>query len=192
MEEGAFDEDNHRELGHTAVVHHGAPDIVVANNNGPTGHAKRFALTGNEEYQADAGILQHVVESVDAAIAATIRNGKRRVIKKSYESRTISLGREITMPSGLVDPTTTKGDAAIKPRHRRSSLCSILLVNHLFAGPTNFLSSDSVVTTSQNRLSTGAVSVASMSRSLSILAGQISRAGPDVGRDCDVAAAVRP
>src|SRR5216683_5205483 len=95
MEEGAFDEDDHRELGHTAVVHHGAPDIVVANNNGPTGHAKRFALTRNEEYQADAGILQHIVESVDAAIAATIRNGKRRVIKESYESRTISLWREI-------------------------------------------------------------------------------------------------
>ncbi len=95
MEEGSFDDDDHRELRHTAVVHHGAPDIVVANDNGPTGHAKRFTLTGNEEYQADAGILQHVVESVDAPIAATIWNGKRRVIKKSYESRTISLWREV-------------------------------------------------------------------------------------------------
>src|SRR5258708_17981570 len=95
MEEGSFDDDDHRELRHTAVVHHGAPDIVVANNNGPTGHAKRLTLTGNEEYQADAGILQHIVESVDAAIAASIRNGKRRVIKKSYASRTISHGREI-------------------------------------------------------------------------------------------------
>ena len=95
MEKGAFDEDDHRELGHKAVVRHGAPDIVVANNNGPTGHAKRFALTGNEEYQADAWILQHVVESVDAAIAASIWNSQRRVIKKSHESRTISLGREI-------------------------------------------------------------------------------------------------
>jgi hypothetical protein len=65
--------------------------LMIPDNNGPTGNAKRFALTRNKEDQADAGILQHVVERIDAAVTATIRNGKGRIVKTPYESRAISL-----------------------------------------------------------------------------------------------------
>ncbi len=95
MEECPFDRDDHREFGHTALIHHGAPDIVIPNNKRPPGNAKRFAMTGNEEDEADAGLLQHVLEGVDPAIAGTIWNGKGRVVKRSHKSGTISLRREI-------------------------------------------------------------------------------------------------
>ncbi len=95
MEECPFDGDDHREFRDTAVIHHGAPDIVIPNDQSPSGDAKRFALTGNEEDQADAGFLQHVVESIDPAIAGTIWNGKGRVVKRSYKSGAIALWRKI-------------------------------------------------------------------------------------------------
>ena len=40
MEECSLDDDDHREFGHTAVVSHGVPDFLIANNLGPTGNAK--------------------------------------------------------------------------------------------------------------------------------------------------------
>ena len=95
MEECPFDHDDHRQLGNKAVVYHGAPDILIPNNHGPTGDAQRFASTGNEEDQANAGVLQHVVEGIDTPVAAAIRNGERLVIETSYESYTISLRRQI-------------------------------------------------------------------------------------------------
>src|ERR1700676_525280 len=95
MEECLLDDDDHREIGHPALVHHGAPDGVNAHQQRPAGHPKRLALARNEENQADAGIVQNVVEGVDAAIAETIRNGKRGVIERPDETCMISLRREI-------------------------------------------------------------------------------------------------
>ena len=95
MEECPFDRDDHREFGHAALIHQGAPDILIPNNQRPPGNAKRLAMTGNKEDQADAGLLQHVVEGVDPAVAGTIRDGKGRVVKRSYKSGAISLWREI-------------------------------------------------------------------------------------------------
>ena len=54
-----------------------------------------IAMTGNKEDQADAGLLQHVVEGVDPAVAGTIRDGKSRVVKRSYKSGAIALWRKI-------------------------------------------------------------------------------------------------
>jgi hypothetical protein len=95
MEECPFDGDDHREFGHASSIHHGASDILIPNNEGPPGNAKRFAMTGNKEDQADAGFLQHVVEGVDPAIAGTIRDGEGRIVKGSYKSGAIALWRQI-------------------------------------------------------------------------------------------------
>jgi hypothetical protein len=56
MEKRLFDADDHREIGDSAIVHHRAPDILIPDNDGLTGNAKRFALARNKEDQADAGI----------------------------------------------------------------------------------------------------------------------------------------
>src|SRR5438132_5965469 len=90
MEECPFDRDDHREFGHTALIHH-----VIPNNKRPPADAKRFAMTGNEEDEADAGLLQHGLEGVDPAIAGTIWNGKGRVVKRSHKSGAISLRRVV-------------------------------------------------------------------------------------------------
>ncbi len=95
MEERPFDDDDHREFWHASLIHHGASDILIPNNQGPPDHAKRFTMTGNEEDQADARLPQHVLEGVDTAIAATIRNGKGGVVKRPHKSGAISLWREI-------------------------------------------------------------------------------------------------
>jgi hypothetical protein len=95
MEECPFDGDDHDDVGHTALIDYGAPNILIPNNKRSTGNAKRFPMTGNKEDQADAGLLQHVVEGVYPAVAAAIRNGKRHVVESSHESRAISLWREI-------------------------------------------------------------------------------------------------
>jgi len=95
MEECPFDSDDHREFGHPAVVRQGAPDVLIPDDDGPAGDAQRFALAGNKEDQADAGILQHVVESIQAPVAATIRDGKRHVVETSYESGVIAFRGEI-------------------------------------------------------------------------------------------------
>ena len=95
MEEGPFDDHDQGKLGHAAALRHRAPDILIPNDNGPAGDPQRFALTGNEEDQADAGILQHVVESIHPPVAAAIRNRKRRIVKTSDESGAVSLWREI-------------------------------------------------------------------------------------------------
>jgi hypothetical protein len=95
VEKRLFNTDDHREIGYSAMICHCAPDILISDNNGPTGNAKRFALTRNKEDQADAGTLKHVAKGINAAVAATIRNGKGRVVKTPYESRAISLWRQI-------------------------------------------------------------------------------------------------
>src|SRR3977135_2527854 len=96
MKECLFDDDDHGELRHAAiVVDHGAPDLLIANDQGPAGDTKRFAAAGDKEDQADAGVLQHIVERVDAAVAATIRNRERRVIKSFHKTHAISLWGEI-------------------------------------------------------------------------------------------------
>jgi hypothetical protein len=51
MEECPFDGDDHREFGDAALIHHHASDILIANNQGPPGNAKRLALTGNKKDQ---------------------------------------------------------------------------------------------------------------------------------------------
>ena len=91
VEKCLFNADDHREIGYSAMICHRAPDILIPDNDRATGNAKSFALTRNKEDQADAGILQHVVEGIDAAVAATIRNGKDRFVKTRYKSRAISL-----------------------------------------------------------------------------------------------------
>ena len=95
MEKRPLDADNHREIGDLAAVRHRAPDLLIPDDEGPPRNAKRFAFTGDKEDQADAGLLQHVVEGVDPAVAGTIRDGKGRVVKRSYKSGAISLWREI-------------------------------------------------------------------------------------------------
>src|SRR6202048_355747 len=95
MEECPFDDDDHRELGHAAIVRQGAPDILIANDDGPAGDAQRFPLAGNKEDQTDAGVPQHIVESIHPPVAAAIRNRKRRVVQTSYESGVVALWREI-------------------------------------------------------------------------------------------------
>ena len=95
VEERPFDCYDHGKLGHAAAFCHRAPDILIPNDNGPAGDPQRFALTGNEEDQADARILQHVVESIHPPVAAAIRNCKRCIVKKSDESSAVSLWREI-------------------------------------------------------------------------------------------------
>jgi hypothetical protein len=95
MEESLFDDHDHGKLGHPAAVRHRAPDLMVTNDNGAAGDAQGLALAGNEEDQADAGILQHVVESIYPTVAAPIRYGKRGVVETSDKSRAISLWREI-------------------------------------------------------------------------------------------------
>lgn len=40
-------------------------------------------------------MLQHIVEGIDTAVATTIENGKRRIVKALYKSRAISLWRQI-------------------------------------------------------------------------------------------------
>src|SRR5580692_9896573 len=95
MEECPLDDDDHREIGHATIVDHGAAQTMIADDQGAADHAKRLAPPGNKEDQADTWILQHVAKSVDAAVAAAIRDRKGRVIENSYESRAISLGGEI-------------------------------------------------------------------------------------------------
>ena len=85
MEECPFDRDDHREFGHAALIHQGAPDILIPNNQRPPGNAKRLAMTGNKEDQADAGLLQHVVEGVDPAVAGTRAN--ERLAELEHEVR---------------------------------------------------------------------------------------------------------
>jgi hypothetical protein len=95
MEKRLFDADDHRQIGYTAIVQHRAPDILIPDNDGAAGDAKRFALARNKEDQTHARIPQHVVESIDAAVTATIRNCKGRVINAPYESRAVSFWRQI-------------------------------------------------------------------------------------------------
>lgn len=83
------------ERGYLAMIHHRVLNILVANNDSPTGNAKRFALTRNKEDQPDARILQEGLESIDAAVSAPVRNGKGRIVKTSDESRAIALRRHI-------------------------------------------------------------------------------------------------
>jgi hypothetical protein len=90
VEKCLFNVDDHREIGYSAMACHRAPDILIPDNDGPTGNAKRFALTRNKEDQADAGVLQHVVKGIDAAVAAAIRNRKGCFVKTGYKSRAIS------------------------------------------------------------------------------------------------------
>ena len=90
MKKCLFSFHDHRQIGYLAMTRHRVTNILVANNDSPTGNAKRFALTRNKEEQADARILQQVVKGIDAAVAATIRNGKGRFVKTPYESRAIS------------------------------------------------------------------------------------------------------
>jgi len=40
------------------MTRHRVTNILVANDDSPTGNAKRFALTRNKEDQPNAGILQ--------------------------------------------------------------------------------------------------------------------------------------
>jgi hypothetical protein len=95
VEKHLFNTDDHREIGYSAMICHCASDILISDNNGPPGNAKRLALTRNKEDQADAGTLKHVAKGINAAVAATIRNGKGRVVKTPYESRAISLWRQV-------------------------------------------------------------------------------------------------
>ncbi len=144
MKKCLFNFHDHREIGHLAMIRHHAPDIIVTYNDSPAGNAKCFALTWNKQDQSDARILQQVLESVDAAVSAPVRNCKARIVKTP-------LGDRSTMPDRSVEPTTMNGDAAMKSRHRRSSLLRILLVNHLLAGPTILRKSVSVVMTPSSR-----------------------------------------
>src|SRR5207302_11324936 len=89
VEKRLVNADDHREIGDPPIVRHRAPDILITDNHGPTGHAKRFALVRNKEDQADAWVLQQIVEGIDAAVAATIRDGEGRIVKTSYEARAI-------------------------------------------------------------------------------------------------------
>jgi hypothetical protein len=95
VEECLFNADDRREIGCPTSVRHRTSNMLVPDNNGPTGHAKRFASTRNNEDQADAWMLQYVVEGIDAAVAAPIRNGKGKIVKALNESRAISLWRQI-------------------------------------------------------------------------------------------------
>ncbi|HWX05650.1 MAG TPA: hypothetical protein VN065_07450, partial [Bradyrhizobium sp.] len=95
MEESLFDDHDQCKLWNLAAIDQGIPDIAVPHDHGPAGDAQRFALTGNEDDQADAGILQHIVERIHAPVAAAIRNGKRGVIEASDEPGAIALRREI-------------------------------------------------------------------------------------------------
>src|SRR2546430_6794895 len=106
MEKRPLDADNHREIGDLAAVRHRAPDLLIPDDKGPPRNAKRFAFTGDKEDQADAWILQHVVERIDAAVAATIRNGKGRIVETPDETRPISLWRQIHQAQriGLTHP----------------------------------------------------------------------------------------
>jgi len=49
---------DHRQIGYLAMTRHRVTNILVANNDSPTGNAKRFALTRNKEDQPNAGILE--------------------------------------------------------------------------------------------------------------------------------------
>jgi hypothetical protein len=80
MEECPFDDDDHRELGHAAIVRHRAPDILIAYDNRPARDAQRLALAGNKEDQTDAGVLQHIVERIDPPVAAEWQASRRRDI----------------------------------------------------------------------------------------------------------------
>ena len=77
------------------MIRHRVPNIPVTNNNSPAGDAKRFPLTRNKEDQPNAWILPHVLESIDAAVSAPVRNGKGRIVKTSDESCAIALRRHI-------------------------------------------------------------------------------------------------
>ena len=52
MEKCLFNVNDHREIGYSAIICHRAPDILIPDNDGTTGNAKRFALTRNKEDQA--------------------------------------------------------------------------------------------------------------------------------------------
>jgi hypothetical protein len=52
-------------------------------------------LTRNKEDQLNARKVQEVLESIDAAVSAPVRNGKGRIVKTSDESRAIALQRHI-------------------------------------------------------------------------------------------------
>jgi hypothetical protein len=144
----------------------------IPNNKRSTGNAKRFPMTGNREDQADAGLLQHVVEGVYPAVAAAIRNGKRHVVESSHETRAISLWREIDRAEPIVRANDDKWRRCDKSPTMAASLCRTLLVNHLFAGPTCLLSSVSVLITSRNRASAAAASLASVSTGVSSIEGR--------------------
>ena len=90
VERRLFNVGDYREIGYPATVRHRAPDILIPDNNGPTGNAKRFALTRNKEDRADAGIC------------STYRRGGYRDDPEwqgshrqtPYESRATSLWRQ--------------------------------------------------------------------------------------------------
>ena|ERR1700730_2160792 len=90
-----FNFHDHCEIGHLTMIRHRVPNIPVTNNNSPAGNATRFPLTRNKEDQPNAWILPQVLESIDAAVSAPVRNCKGRIVKTPHESRAIPLGRQI-------------------------------------------------------------------------------------------------
>ena len=57
--------------------------------------ATRSVPPGNEEDQANAGILLQFVQSIHAPVAPAIRNGNGRIVKAFDESGVVCLGRQI-------------------------------------------------------------------------------------------------
>src|ERR1700692_127439 len=92
MEEGSFYGDDQSEFGDAAGCDHGAADVVVPYDDGAAGDAQRFAAARNEEDQADARVLQYIVERIHPPVAAAVRNGKRRRVKAPDKSGAVSLG----------------------------------------------------------------------------------------------------
>src|ERR1700685_2522724 len=109
MEERPRNDDDHRKLGYPTALRHGAADRMVPNDAGAARDPQSLALTGHEEDQADARILQHVVERVDPTIAAAIRNRERCLVETPHEPRAVSFWRQVDHPERIGRSDHDKG-----------------------------------------------------------------------------------
>ena len=92
VEVAGGDVDDQGQFGHLAVDLHRVAQPLVSHDSCPSSDPQSVLRSGDEEYQSDEGVLEHVLEGVSPMVAETFWDGERGVVEDSHESGRVTLG----------------------------------------------------------------------------------------------------